>query len=61
MIHGVWESKDIPAGADIALNPPRFERGMTYPNEGPGFGIELNETFLKRHATKDKQPRRVSL
>ena len=61
MIHGVWVSKDIPAGADIALNPPRFENGMTYPNEGPGFGIELNEPFLKRHATKDKQPRRVSL
>jgi L-alanine-DL-glutamate epimerase-like enolase superfamily enzyme len=61
MIHGVWESKDIPAGADIALNPPRFQNGKTYPNEGPGFGIELNETFLRRHATKGKEPRRVDL
>jgi L-alanine-DL-glutamate epimerase-like enolase superfamily enzyme len=61
MIHGVWESKDIPEGADIALNPPRFENGKTYPNEGPGFGIELNEMFLKKHATKGKEPRRVGL
>lgn len=61
MIHNVWESKDIPAGADVALNPPRFENGMTYPNEGPGFGIELNEDFIKRNQTVGKEPRRVKL
>ncbi|MFO1107683.1 MAG: enolase C-terminal domain-like protein [Bradyrhizobium sp.] len=59
MIHNVWESREIPAGADLALNPPRFEKGMTYPNEGPGFGIELNEDFIRRNATKGKEPRRV--
>lgn len=59
MIHNVWDSKDIPKGADLALNPPRFEKGMTYPNEGPGFGIELNEDFIRRNATKGKEPRRV--
>jgi L-alanine-DL-glutamate epimerase-like enolase superfamily enzyme len=59
MIHNVWESKDIPKGADLALNPPRFEKGMTYPNEGPGLGIELNEDFIRRNATKGKEPRRV--
>jgi len=61
MIHNVWESKDIPAGADLALNPPRFEKGVTYPNEGPGFGIDLNEDFIRRNATKGKEPHRVSL
>ena len=60
-IHGVWESKDIPAGADIALNVPRFENGVTYPNEGPGLGIELNEDFLLRNGTVGKQPQIVSL
>jgi len=61
MIHGVWESKDIPPGTDIALNVPRFENGMTYPNEGPGFGIELNEAFLESHRTAGKQGRVASI
>ncbi|MBN9459842.1 MAG: mandelate racemase [Burkholderiales bacterium] len=61
MIHGVWNSADIPAGADIALNIPRFQDGMLYPNEGPGLGIELNEEFLLRNRTEGKQPRSVSL
>lgn len=60
-IHGVWESKDIPAGADIALNVPRFEAGYTYPNEGPGLGIELNEEFLVRHRTPGREPVVVAL
>lgn len=61
MIHGVWDSKDIPQGADIALNPPRFENGMTYPNEGVGLGIDLNEEFLVRNLTAGKQARSVEL
>ena len=60
-IHGVWESKDIPAGADLALNVPRFEGGKTWPNEGPGFGIELNEAFVLKNATPGKRARSVSL
>ncbi|MEZ5659189.1 MAG: enolase C-terminal domain-like protein [Burkholderiaceae bacterium] len=60
-IHGVWESKDIPAGADIALNVPRFEAGYTYPNEGPGLGIELNEAFLEMHRTPGREPVVVTL
>jgi L-alanine-DL-glutamate epimerase-like enolase superfamily enzyme len=61
MIHGVWESKNIPVGADIALNVPRFENGKIWPNEGPGFGIDLNEAFLVSHQTADKQGRTVSV
>jgi L-alanine-DL-glutamate epimerase-like enolase superfamily enzyme len=60
-IHGVWESKDIPAGADLALNVPRFEKGMTYPNEGAGFGIDLNEDFVTRNQTRGKAIRTLAL
>ena len=61
MIHGVWDSADIPPGADIALNIPRFEKGLLYPNEGPGLGIELNEEFIARNRTEGKQARAISL
>lgn len=61
MIHDVWDSKDIPVGDDLALNVPRFENGMTYPNEGPGLGIELNEAFLKDKLTSGKKARTVKL
>ena len=55
------ESRNIEPGTDIALNIPRFEGGLAYPNEGVGFGIELNEAFLKSHRTEGKQPRSVSV
>lgn len=61
MIHNVWNSKDIPAGADLALNVPRFESGVTYPNEGAGFGIDLNEAFLEKNRTEGKAARSISL
>ena len=61
MIHGTMESKNIAPGTDIALNIPRFEGGLAYPNEGPGFGINLNEAFLVSNQTKGKQICSVSL
>lgn len=61
MIHGAMESKHIAPGTDIALNIPRFEGGLCYPNEGPGFGIELNEAFLVSQRTAGKSPRTVRL
>jgi len=54
MIHGTMESKNIAPGTDIALNIPRFEAGLCYPNEGLGFGIELNEAFLVSNKTAGK-------
>lgn len=59
MIHGTMESKNIAPGTDIALNIPRFEAGLCYPNEGPGFGIDLNEAFLISHKTAEKTGRTV--
>ena len=44
---------------DIALNGPIFRDGVLYPNEGPGFGIELNEDFIQRNQTPGKQVRHV--
>lgn len=61
MIHGTMESKNIAPGTDIALNIPRFEAGMCYPNEGPGFGIELNEAFLVSNKTAGKKDFVVAL
>lgn len=54
MIHGTMESKNIAPGTDIALNIPKFEGGLCYPNEGLGFGIELNDDFLARNRTPGK-------
>jgi L-alanine-DL-glutamate epimerase-like enolase superfamily enzyme len=61
MIHGTMESKNIALGTDIALNIPRFEGGMCYPNEGLGFGIELNDSFIERNRTTGKEARTVSI
>lgn len=61
MIHGTMESRNIEPGTDIALNIPRFEGGLCYPNEGPGFGIQLNEAFLVNRRTPDKLSRTVAL
>ena len=44
---------------DLALNPPRYEGGFLYPNDGPGLGIDLNEDLLKRLITPGKQIRVV--
>lgn len=54
LIHGTMESKNIAPGTDIALNIPKFEAGLCYPNEGPGFGIDLNEAFLVSNKTAGK-------
>ncbi|WP_399677319.1 mandelate racemase/muconate lactonizing enzyme family protein [Xenophilus sp.] len=61
MIHGTMESRNIAPGTDIALNIPRFEGGLCYPNEGPGFGVELNEAFIAGHATPERLSRVVGL
>lgn len=61
MIHGTMESKNIAPGTDIALNIPRFEAGLCYPNEGPGFGIELNEAFLVSNKTAGKHGQTIAL
>ena len=59
MIHGVWETKDIKPGNDIALNIPKFEAAKLYPNEGHGLGIDLDEDFIANNGTPGKLRRSV--
>lgn len=54
-IHGAWSIEDPAAYENICLNQPVFKNGAMYPNEGPGFGIELNEDFIARNITKGKE------
>jgi L-Ala-D/L-Glu epimerase len=49
-----WKARTSRPGTDIALNIPKFEAGLCYPNEGPGFGIDLNEAFLVSNKTTGK-------
>ena len=58
-IHDCLSSKDI--DNDIALNVPLYENGHLTPNDGPGFGINLNEDLVKRLITPGKSSRVVTL
>lgn len=57
-LHDCLNSKGIKE--DLALNPPRYEGGFLYPNDGPGLGIDLNEDLLKRLVTPGKSSRVVT-
>ncbi|MGP4086240.1 mandelate racemase/muconate lactonizing enzyme family protein [Streptomyces sp. KR55] len=59
IIHGQWENEKERIENDIALNVPVFKDGKLYPNEGPGFGIELNEAFVAAHHTAGRTARTV--
>ncbi|MDR7304353.1 mandelate racemase/muconate lactonizing enzyme family protein [Haloactinomyces albus] len=59
IIHGQWDTDAEGTPDDIARNVPVFSGGELYPNEGPGFGIELNEDFIARNITRDKTSRVV--
>ncbi|WP_321890126.1 mandelate racemase/muconate lactonizing enzyme family protein [Paraburkholderia bannensis] len=53
-VHAAWNSDDIPAGEDLALGGQRFHRGHAYPNERPGYGVDVDETLLARIGTPGK-------
>lgn len=55
IIHSRWENETEAITEDIAQNVPVFKDGKLYPNEGPGFGITLNEEFIASHITTGKQ------
>jgi L-Ala-D/L-Glu epimerase / N-acetyl-D-glutamate racemase len=59
IIHSQWENEKERITGDIAVNPPVFKEGKLYPNEGPGFGIELNEEFIAANVTPGKQAREL--
>lgn len=52
IINNQWENEEQVITGDIALNVPIFKDGKLYPNEGPGYGIELNEEFIATHISE---------
>jgi L-alanine-DL-glutamate epimerase-like enolase superfamily enzyme len=44
---GILEGEN---NALLAALTPRFEKGYYYPNDGPGFGIDLNEMLLNKYS-----------
>jgi L-Ala-D/L-Glu epimerase / N-acetyl-D-glutamate racemase len=60
-IHNQWENEVQQITEDIALNPPVYRNGKLYPNEGPGFGIELNEDAVAKYTAPGRAARAVTL
>lgn len=54
IINSQWENEEQRITEDIAKQVPIFTDGALYPNEGPGFGIDLNEEFIAAHRTPGK-------
>jgi L-alanine-DL-glutamate epimerase-like enolase superfamily enzyme len=54
-VHAAWNSEDIAQGEDLALNGQRFHRGLAYPNDRPGYGVEVDETVLAKIRTPGKE------
>lgn len=55
IINNQMENAEQVITEDIADKVPVFRDGVLYPNEGPGFGIELNEAFIEANRTPGKQ------
>lgn len=59
IIHGSWDSDEKPISNDIALQVPALRKGVLYPNDGPGYGIDLNEDFIAANITAGKEAHSV--
>ncbi len=55
-IHDVYEL-DGPVTGEVAKNAPRYVGGRMFPPEGPGLGIELDEGFIRDHASNECEAR----
>lgn len=60
IINSQWENEKQEITQDIAKNVPIFKDGKLYPNEGPGYGIELNEQFIADNITPGKAVKTVA-
>lgn len=60
-VHGVWNSEEIPHGADLALQGAHFHRGHVSPADGPGLGVDLNEALLAQIRTEGRPARVIDL
>lgn len=59
IINNQMENDRQPITQDIARQVPVFRDGKLYPNEGPGYGIDLNEEFISANITPGKSVRAV--
>ncbi len=55
-LYNVYDTVSGPLPNDLARQPPRYEGGYLYPPDGPGLGVELDETALDRAISPGKQP-----
>jgi galactonate dehydratase len=49
-----YTGESEPPKSDLLMKPLKLERGYLTVPDGPGLGIELNESALKTHPVKDK-------
>lgn len=59
IINNQKENANQKITGDIAQQVPIFKDGVLYPNEGPGFGIDLNEEFMAINQTPGREIVRV--
>lgn len=55
-LYNIYDTVSGPIANDLAVKPPRYERGYLYPPEGPGLGVELDEDAVLRLAAPGKAP-----
>jgi L-alanine-DL-glutamate epimerase-like enolase superfamily enzyme len=53
-LYNIPDTVSTPLKNDLAVKVPRYEKGFLYPPDGPGFGVTLNESALKKLATPGK-------
>lgn len=59
IINNRFENIEQPITGDIAQQVPVFTNGVLYANEGPGYGIDLNEDYIAANGTAGSEVRRV--
>ena len=55
-LYNIPDTVSTPLKNDLAVKVPRYEGGYLYPPDGPGFGVELNESAMQSLATPGKSP-----
>ena len=55
-LYNIYDTVSAPMKDDLAVKPPRYEKGFLYPPDGVGLGVELNEAAVKKFATPGKSP-----
>lgn len=60
IINNQKENAEQKITGDIAMQVPIFKDGMLYPNEGPGYGIDLNEEFIAANQTPGREIVRIT-